>query len=430
MMNLSAPGLRPIAWNLLLAVFCIALALSPTNSKIAGLSWLVLILLAICSVLCFARTPANDAQTSARLWLFACMASITAWTLLSWIWQDPCCDSSGDLRNGIRLLLAAAATYVLACHAPRMARLKVWPLTAMGFACFLAVGVVYRYSENVPSHGIPWATSISFFVCLVLPLALSANEPLKYRLWLFGACFAGLVAVALSQKRGTYLIFAWVALLLALRWRQRFNVNLPLALGGSALALMILLGAAVSVPSDPLRLRQAWSETQAALTNSDYNTSLGARVYLFELAAKGFMESPLIGIGAHERLQRIQTAGLELPPAVSDNMRHVRELGHAHNQYLHNAMDGGLLGLSGLLALIVGMGLAAWRLMRSDRVAGLQMQGLMWMHAAAGLSNVNLAHNYYALMLSLSIAVVLVPASAKAWRTPESEWSSNKVPQL
>ena len=42
------------------------------------------------------------------------------------------------------------------------------------------------------------------------------------------------------------------------------------------------------------------------------------------------------------------------------------------------------------------------------------MQGVLFMHATAGLSNVNMAHNFYAIMLSLSVAVILIGAGARA----------------
>ena len=64
--------------------------------------------------------------------------------------------------------------------------------------------------------------------------------------------------------------------------------------------------------------------------------------------------------------------------------------------------------------LWVGLGAAAWRLRRFDPVASRQMQGVLFMHATAGLTNVNMAHNYYAIMLSLSVTLILVGAGQRA----------------
>jgi O-antigen ligase len=152
---------------------------------------------------------------------------------------------------------------------------------------------------------------------------------------------------------------------------------------------------------------------ETALETKDFNSSLGARVYLFQTGWDGFVESPWVGVGAAERTRRLQSAGLQLPPAETEHFSHVRTLGHVHNQYLHQAMDGGLLGLSGLLAILAGMIAAAWRLRRAHKIASQQLAGIAFVHATASLSNVNFAHNYYVLMLGLSISVVFLQAATK-----------------
>jgi hypothetical protein len=47
------------------------------------------------------------------------------------------------------------------------------------------------------------------------------------------------------------------------------------------------------------------------------------------------------------------------------------------------------------------------------------MQGVLLLHATAGLTNVNLAHNYYAVMLSLAVAVILAGAGARSRLLPQ-----------
>ena len=191
---------------------------------------------------------------------------------------------------------------------------------------------------------------------------------------------------------------------------------LTLLLSAVLLSGLLVVGA-LNLPGDPLRLNTAVQEVKTALQVKDYNTSLGARVANFRIGWTGFVESPWIGLGATERIHRIRSAGNELPADQRAAFAHVRQLGHVHNQYLNNAIDGGLVGLSGLLALQVGLWLAAARLGRVNRTAGLQLWGVGWMHALAGLSNVNLAHNYYVLMLALSVGLVFV----MAWAAPGPE---------
>ncbi len=82
-------------------------------------------------------------------------------------------------------------------------------------------------------------------------------------------------------------------------------------------------------------------------------------------------------------------------------------------------MDGGLIGLTSTLAVLAGLGAAAFALRRTDPMASRQMQGVLLLHATAGLTNVNLAHNYYAVMLSLSVAVILAGADARSRPLPQ-----------
>ena len=83
-----------------------------------------------------------------------------------------------------------------------------------------------------------------------------------------------------------------------------------------------------------------------------------------------------------------------------------------HNAYLHHAMDGGIVALAGFLASIIGLLYAARAWSASQPIAQRQMLGIAFVHASASLSNVNLAHNYYAVMLSLCTTLVVIQALA------------------
>lgn len=393
----------------LLALLLAGTALSPLNTKIAGATWLLLLLLALWLAVGPSRPRPAGAYTAATAWLLSCLAAMALWTGLSWIWGEPCCRLSADLGSGLRLLLAATATWVLARHRAGFTGRGPWLPGALALACLLALALALSQSrDRLPSHPIPWAVAVSFLVCLLWPHALNAHAaPRQRAFWAFSAG-CGIAAVLASQSRGAYAVLPWVLLLAGLALRRRVGRLRPRQL----LATLALLGAAfataLSLPGDPLRMRRAWQEIDLAIASADYNSSLGARVYLFQMAWQGIQESPWIGLGAAERLQRIRHAGEQLPPEQRAQLAHVRQLGHAHNQYLHNALDGGLLGLAGLLALLAGMAVAARRLGRVNPVAGQQMAGLLVMHAAAGLSNVNFAHNYYVVMLSLCTALVFL----------------------
>jgi hypothetical protein len=98
--------------------------------------------------------------------------------------------------------------------------------------------------------------------------------------------------------------------------------------------------------------------------------------------------------------------------------------GHVHNAYLHHAMDGGLLALSGFMATLVGLIWAGRTMATESPSAALQFYGLAFVHASTNLTNVNFAHNYYALMYTISVALVLVQARIRAARTAPHPFTS------
>jgi len=408
---MSTPDTPPsTARRWLLGLVLAGTALSPLHTKLAGAAWLAACALALPFGFTAAARPSGVA-TAARAWLCACLVAVSLWLGLSWFWNEPCCTLTADQNAGLRLLLAAFATWVVARHASPPPPWQRWTGAAVAAACLLGAGLALVEDRNfLPSHPIPWAVAMSFLVCLLLPRALDPREERRARwAWALGAA-CGIGAVLASQSRGAFGILAWAVVLAGLAVkRRRGHLRTPHLLA-ALLLLATLLGAAISLPSDPLRARKAWHEVSYAIDTADYNSSLGARVYLFRTAWQGIQESPWIGLGPTELLRRIRHAGEQLPPDQRARLEHVRQLGHAHNQYLNDTMEGGLLGLGALLALIAGMAVAAVRLGRINPVAGQQMAGLLVMHATAGLSNVNLMHTYYVVMLSLCIVLVFLHA--------------------
>ena len=419
---MQIPPLRTRSVQALLGLLALAAAFSPLHSWIAALGWLSLGLLALALTDGAGQRGAPGLMSAAMAWLTGCLIAASLWATQSILWHEPCCRVSGDLDAILRLLLAAASVYVIV-RARALLPFKetlTQLLYAIALACVVAFGLAAVRGRDLPSNPIPWAVATSFWVCLLLPHALDALGPRAHR-WVCGTGAAlGLGAVVLSQSRGAFGVFLW-ALWLAL-WthrRHRTTTTHPRHRVAATAVLLsgLLVVTALNLPGDPLRLNTAVQEVKTALQVKDYNTSLGARVANFRIGWTGFVESPWIGLGATERIHRIRSAGNELPADQRAAFAHVRQLGHVHNQYLNNAIDGGLVGLSGLLALQVGLWLAAARLGRVNRTAGLQLWGVGWMHALAGLSNVNLAHNYYVLMLALSVGLVFV----MAWAAPSPE---------
>ncbi len=394
-----------------IAVLALGVALSPTNTKIAGVAWL---LVCLAGLFHFFRKPAirdDERAAAAQAWLIACAVAAALATALALRWPD----GPDTLHAEFRLLLAAAAVVPLVRHPPAAERWRALTLPAVALACVAALLVITTGNDrhSVPSNPIPWAVAMSFLPCILMPDLLNAQTTGRQRA-LYGLCVAAVIgAILLSRSRGAFGILMWAIWLLVTTGTQHPTRASKRSIGLASLLVAAVLTVSVSMPNDPLRLRLGWSEVETALNEGKYNSSIGARMYLWRLGWRGFEESPLVGIGGKERLKRIKSVGADLPPAERIRFQEVRNVGHVHNQYLHAAMDGGLVGLASTLAVLAGLGVAAWRLRRFDPVASRQMQGVLFMHATAGLTNVNMAHNYYAIMLSLSVTLILMGAGQR-----------------
>lgn len=404
---MSLAGALPmLAWGLLV--------LSPTQTKLSGLLWLILCLWAFTLAFRFPPAAPTPSRQVALGWLLACSITLGAWFIMSVYWQEPCCKPSAELNSGLRLWLGAMAAYLWVRHWHPIPAWRPLINHGLALACIssLVIALVMDRGE-LPSHPIPWSAAVAMVLTLLLPQALDARANALQRSWWLLCCACGLAAVLLSQSRGTYLVMGWlVYVLVSSSPRMLGRVSAFKAVAACTL-VAIAMGLTSMLPSDPLRIREGWNDLTAAQRDESQNTSLGARLALYELALDTVRESPWVGVGAQERLHRIHTLGQALPPQEASKLAHARELGHVHNAYLHHMMDAGIVGLIGFLASIVGLVLAArvWR--PHNPVAHRQLLGVAFTHASTALSNVNLAHNYYALMLSVCVMLVLIQARAQ-----------------
>jgi O-antigen ligase len=390
------------------------LAMSTIHTKMGGLLWVILCLWAFWLALrkpAQARTPSRGA---ALRWLAACSITLTCWLLMSIYWKEPCCTPSPELNAGLRLWLGAIAAFLWTQYWQAQPEWHRRITQGLAMACIASlVMVVVLDRGRLPSHPIPWSAAVAMVLVLLLPQALGTkNTP--QRQWRLFCCGLGLAAVLLSQSRGSYLVLGWMVYVwVASSTPTHRRVKLMQITIASA-AVAAAIGLTSALPSDPLRIREGWHDWNSARQTENHNSSLGARLALYELAIETIAESPWVGVGASERLRRIHSLGQNLPEPASSQLAHARTQGHVHNGYLHSAMDGGIIGLVGFLVLIGGLLYAAKALWHSHAIARQQMLGLAFVHATTSLSNVNLAHNYYAVMLSLCTMLVIIQASAQA----------------
>lgn len=407
-MRLAVPSL--LAWLLL--------ALSLTQTKLAGLLWVLLCLWSWVLLLRHRTEPLTPSALAAKRWLVACSITLASWFLMSLYWDEPCCHLSADVGSGLRLCLGALAAYGWARYWSPVAAWTRWINQGLAVACASSLVMAFAVDRgDLPSYPIPWSAAAAMLLTLLLPQALNPQNRVRDRQWWLCCCGLGVAGVLLSQSRGTYLVIGWLIYVwgsssttVQRRWR-------PMQFMAGGILVAAAIGLTATLPSDPLRIREGWHDWTAARTEDNQNTSLGARLALYELALDTIAESPWVGVGVRERLRRIHTLGLDLPPQEASKLEHARSQGHVHNAYLHHAMDGGIVALTGFLASIMGLLYAARAWSASQPIAQRQMLGIAFVHASASLSNVNLAHNYYAVMLSLCTTLVVIQALASSAST-------------
>ena len=413
------------ALGLLLAL----LVAAPASTKVAGAAWLLVVLTGLwaCLRLPVARSLTHPLVQSSRLWFFACLVAMALQAAATLYWADPW----GDRHVEIRLLLAAGATLALMRRLRLLPHQKRWLIHCLALACCVALGVTVIHGRMTPTNAIPWAAGVSFLVCVLMPYVLLQPQTARWQrtAWACGV-LAGMAAVLLSLSRGSYGLVLWVLCvagvaivqhLLRQRHAQRsgysIKKNSAFWLAGTAallaLATVLLLGFPHDDQAPAGRVQDAWSEmeesSRAELPQAQViNTSVGARLHMWRMALKEVAKAPWLGHGRKARIAWIRQLG------ETDGSDTIKTLTHLHSDPLTSLFDHGFLGLSSYLVL--GAGLAWLATRRQCCNAGLRwsLGGILWMHLTSGLTNMNLGHNYYGVMLALSLSVAWLLSSDDA----------------
>lgn len=385
------------------------LAIAPASTKVAGAAWLTWVLLGGWAVwrwpVVGSTAPADVAlERAAKVFVLGCAAALAFRAVGVLYWNDPW----GERHFDVRMLLGAMATYGLV----RRMRVSDRQLLGLGLALnvagFCAFVITLLYGRETPSNPIPWAAAMAFMACLLLPRYLLANKQPVGIKWVYGlGLTALLLGVLLSESRGAFPVFLLVGLAVlvhalfatpgSFQWHAPVKV---LAIGSMAL-LAVTLAMPQLWSASYQRLVLAWQEgtplilpASSAPAAEAINTSVGARLYMWQRTVQVIDSDHLLGYGRDTRVDLIHGWGQESGSAL------VTSLGHVHNEVLNAVLDHGLFGLASVLCTWLTLLAAAWLCRKVHWSLSLAMLGMALMHALAGLTNVNTAHNYYGVMLS------------------------------
>jgi O-antigen ligase len=201
------------------------------------------------------------------------------------------------------------------------------------------------------------------------------------------AVVGGTVALVMSLTRGVAIALLPVLFLLFLfdpaRWRS--VVVRPISLA-------ILTAATIAFYSFQRMLDWRWEQTvrefHRILMGQQTTKSIGERLRLWEAGRDAFLESPFWGHGIQNRMA-------SLVPELSKDDLPIRSFTHAHNGFLSFALDGGILTLTALIAVLCAPVFIAWR---APRDANYRMRLFLALivsttYAVSGMTQIMFKHD-------------------------------------
>lgn len=414
----EAPALTPSRrqaplW--LLVVSVVLFSLSPALTKAGGLLFFVFLAWAFWVIARWPRLPL--VPPLARDWLIIATAALVFRAAATLLWND----SWGGRHFEARFFLMALAAWCLFQTCALSRRQKGAIDFALALACWVALAVVWVLGRDTPTNALPWAAGVSFVVCVVLGRACIPHRTWGARGALLVSAFVGAAAVLFSQSRGSYgLSLCLLAAVTIICWRFLFKRRSDQALRwtlGLMLGVLLLVLAFPKAYRAPLeRLEVA---VQQAITFNDQlrrgqvsvsaiDTSVGARLYMWARALDGSSDFAVTGVGTRQRQAWVKDLGRQSGSEV------IASLDHLHSDPLNIWFEHGLLGLASYLAIALGLVWLSWRARLLGAGAVMGLGGIAFMHITAGLTNFNTIHNFYGVMLSLSVLLTLWLATPDA----------------
>lgn len=338
------------------------------------------------------------------------------WTLLAyflvaaastaWLQND-----FSDLDQPLRAALAVPMLWML-CRVPYDLR-WLWSGIVVGVA--LSVGVGWWQLHvlgmdraegflNIIHFG---NIALVFGACCAAGLLWAGQLPRKRRLLWWAAFVIGIASagysIVASGSRGSWVAFPVLVLLYGVAFLERRNRLWALSGCGVILAVTIVM---FSMPDSKLRVRYdaAVSDVQLYL-QGEADTSLGARIVMWDGALRNIPERPVLGWNHAQYDARIEerVAAGELDAVAlkfTDNL---------HNSYLQALA---FYGLPGLIALLTMYGLPLFGFCRRLRHADISVRALAYCGAAVcssyvffSLTQVILRRNNGIMFYVLAVAV-------------------------
>lgn len=274
-------------------------------------------------------------------------------------------------------------------------------------ACYggAAIAVVQFHVYGIRAEGgagnaIVFATVICLAAAMVLAGVFSVQKR-EQAIVLLGAYCAGTIAILYSGSRAT-----WIALLLSSgailwifrnRWALRTSRRTLIGISAAIAAVAI-----VAFQTVPHRMGELVTDWQQINLENDYDSSLGRRMTLWQIAVSSIEANPFIGTGP-QSTKPVITAGFA-------SMGLEVHYSHFHNGFLTAWVETGIVGLLSLIFLFLAAVVAGMRALRDATAVETRLGGTMLVVAAAtylttGMSGILVGHDILDAMLLAFLAV-------------------------
>lgn len=394
-----------------------SLAFASVYSKAMGLAWVILFLTALGLSTPFIRNVSHQAVS---IWVVAWLKVACAVLLVKAIpmiyWDDSWSARHGELR----LILGAWGIYVIAKNGIFNSKSFHFGIAyALSWSSVIGlIWVIVHGRAGVPSHPIPWAASMAMVSALLLAMSLKSDAGLLHRRLWFAGGICAVLAVLTSQSRGAFGIVIWWLLVCGVEFYQRYIAHIDFRTAATQKMLRQLFIAVLTLASlcwalsftpiaqRPLSSIQAGIDEFSVSMQSPMrgaNSSVGARIFMWEKSTQAIQDSPWMGHGQAGRKQLIASWAEEA------DSHEIRRLSHVHNEYLNQWVDHGLLGLGSQLCLLMGLIWLCCKLYNiKEYTPAFALGGMAFVHLTASLSNVNFGHDYYTACFSTLIGLCLL----------------------
>src|SRR5690606_29332593 len=197
-------------------------------------------------------------------------------------------------------------------------------------------------TDGRPEGGAGNALVFATVACLASTASLAGAFTLKSR-WrwaLLGGYAAAFAAIVLSGSRSIWLAIAIATLVILISCRAEVAklISRHAKLTLFAVAVIGVLSSGILLS----RVEHLAHDWNALVEQKNYDTSLGARIVLWERAAELIGERPLLGYG----MQNTKPLVLD---ALNNAGDFVYKYTHFHNGFLTIAVESGLIGLAAII---------------------------------------------------------------------------------